>query len=162
MIHAILACDGQGGIAKNGVMPWPRNIVDLQRFKHLTSGEVVVMGRRTWEATDMPSPLPGRTNIVVTRDPDYKAEGATIIHQDLHENLTKLSDKHKVYVIGGAQLFKDLIDEIDILHLTRISGHYDCDTFMPLDDINEKFERIDRVQVDRATTFETYLKRKQT
>jgi len=160
MIKAILACDGQGGIARKGVMPWPRNMEDLRHFKHLTSGNTVVMGRRTWESKDMPSPLPGRTNIVVTRDPDYQADGATVIHDNINETLTNLAKDNNVFLIGGAELIKDTIDLIEVFHLSRISGHYECDTFLPLDLIKDKFECIDKVQIDPMTTFETYLKRK--
>lgn len=160
MIKAILACDGQGGIAKSGVMPWPRNKQDLQHFKELTSGSTVVMGRRTWEAKDMPTPLPGRTNIVVTRDLEYVAVGALIISDNLDQRLTELAESNTIFVIGGADLFVRLIDQISILHLTRITGNYDCDTFLPLDLIVEKFSRIDRVAVDKMTIFETYFARK--
>lgn len=160
MLRAILACDALGGIARNGVMPWPHNRQDLQHFKQLTSGHTVVMGRRTWEAPDMPTPLPKRTNIVVTRDPSYSAEGATVIHTDTTDHLTNLAKSNTVYVIGGAELVVSLLDHISILHLTRISGNYDCDTFLPLDRIQAQFMCIDRVTVDSMTVFETYLARK--
>ncbi len=160
MLRAILACDALGGIARNGVMPWPHNRQDLQHFKQLTSGNTVVMGRRTWEAPDMPTPLPKRTNIVVTRDPAYQAEGATVLSGDLTESLTNLAKSNTVYVIGGAELVISLLDNISILHLTRLSGNYDCDTFLPLDRIHDQFMCIDRVTVDPLTVFETYLARK--
>lgn len=159
MIQAILACDGQGGIARNGVMPWPRNREDLYRFREITSGATVVMGRATWEAADMPSPLPGRTNIVVTRDPGYTAADATIITDNLEQHLTKLSEDSKVFIIGGAGLFTRLIDSIDVLHLTRIAGDYNCDTFLPMDLIAERFEKADATRADALTTFETYVRR---
>lgn len=160
MIQSIMACDDHGGIARGGVMPWPKNKRDLQHFKNNTSGAVVVMGRSTWEAKDMPTPLPGRTNIVITRDPDYVAEGATIISSDIKERLTKLDESNIVIVIGGAQLFTQLIDLIDVFHLTRIAGEYDCDTFLPLDLIAQKFKRVRSDKVDDQTTFETYIARK--
>ena len=160
MIRAILACDARGGIACHGIMPWPRNQLDLQHFKSLTQGHTVVMGRRTWEAPDMPTPLPNRTNIVVTKDTEYQAEGATVLHGDLTESLTILAKSNTVYVIGGAELVVSLLDNISILHLTRVSGNYDCDTFLPLDRIKDQFVCIDRVIVDSLTVFETYLARK--
>jgi len=160
MIHAILACDSQGGIARNGVMPWPHNKEDLQHFKKLTSHACVVMGRGTWEAPDMPTPLPHRQNYVVTSNPNLKLSGANIISHDVINNLTFLAKTNKVFVIGGAKLFTDVIDQIGIFHLTRISGDYNCDTFLPLDLINQKFELIDAIQIDGSTVFETYIARK--
>lgn len=159
MIRAILACDGQGGIARNGVMPWPRNKTDLRHFQKLTSGCTVVMGKRTWEAEDMPTPLPNRNNVVVTSEIGYDAPGATVSN-DIKADLTNLTKDNTVFVIGGANLFVQLIDEIDILYLTRITGHYDCDTFLPLATIDEKFECIDNVDIDKMTRYETYLARK--
>lgn len=159
MIKAILACDGQGGIARNGIMPWPKNQADLRHFRQLTSGSTVVMGRGTWEAKDMPTPLPNRFNVVVTSDPNYKAEGA-VVSNDIKTDLTKLAESNTVFVIGGAKLFEHLIDEISIFHLSRITGHYECDTFLPLDLIAEKFQLIDSVEVDKMTRFETYFARK--
>ncbi len=159
MIQAILACDGQGGIARNGVMPWPRNELDLRHFRDLTRGAVVVMGRGTWEATDMPSPLPGRTNIVVTRDPEYAAPGATILTDNLEEHLTNLAHKHTLFIIGGADLFARLIDSIDVFHLTRIAGDYDCDTFLPLEQIAQRFEVVETVTLDKNTEVEKHVAR---
>jgi dihydrofolate reductase len=159
MIQAILACDGQGGIARNGVMPWPRNELYLRHFRNLTRGAAVVMGRATWEADDMPSPLPGRTNVVVTRDPNYAAAGATIISDNLEEHLTNLAKEHTLFIIGGASLFARLIDSIDQLHLTRIAGDYDCDTFLLLDQIAERFEVVNTVTLDENTVVETHVAR---
>jgi dihydrofolate reductase len=65
-----------------------------------------------------------------------------------------------VFVIGGAVLFEQLIDVIDILHLSRITGHYDCDTFLPLAKINQRFDILDRVVVDNMTQFETHIARR--
>jgi dihydrofolate reductase len=65
MIRAILACDRDFGIAKNGQMPWPKNTDDLKWFRSMTAGSCVVMGRKTWES-DMPKPLPNRVNAVVS------------------------------------------------------------------------------------------------
>lgn len=160
MIRAILACDGQGGIARNSVMPWPRNKKDLQHFQSLTKDHIVVMGRKTWEAPDMPSPLPNRTNIVVTRDTNFQTNSASPMSDRVIERLTSLAKTSTVFVIGGADLFEQLIDVIDVLHLSRITGHYDCDTFLPLAKINQRFDILDRVVVDNMTQFETHIARR--
>lgn len=158
MIHGIFACDLHGGIAKNGVMPWPKNSNDLKHFKDLTTGHTVVMGRRTWEAQDMPSPLPNRHNVVVTRNANYQAPGADVV-SDIRNYLTTLVEDSKVFLIGGAQLLTDLIDEIQILHLTRINGSYECDTVIPLHLVEEKFQCVRSESIDTLTTFETHFAR---
>lgn len=166
MIRAILACDARGGIARNGIMPWPRNKKDLQHFSKLTRDQIVVMGRGTWEAEDMPTPLPNRVNAIVSSNPKLHAADSGIDFQivdEVADNLHNLDDTNPdidVFVIGGAKLFTSVIDEIEILHLTRIAGNFDCDTFIPLDLIKEKFDLIDRISIDAATTFETYIARK--
>lgn len=157
MLRAILACDSRGGIARDGTMPWPRNRLDLQHFKSLTNNNTVVMGRRTWEAADMPTPLKNRTNIVITSDHSYQATGADIIHDNVAERLTTIAKHSKVYIIGGAGLIESVLDEIGIFHITRISGNYDCDTFLPMSKITTRFECIDSVQIDQITTFETFI-----
>lgn len=163
MIKAILACDGQGGIARHGVMPWPRNKRDLQHFSKLTRNQIVVMGRGTWEAEDMPTPLPNRVNVVVSTtgldDDDIDLGIAGNVADNLH-NLDDTNPGTDVFVIGGAKLFTSVIDEIEILHLTRIAGNFDCDTFIPLELIKEKFSLLDRVSIDASTTFETYIARR--
>jgi len=159
MMNAILACDGQGGIAKNGVMPWPHNAEDLKHFKKLTTDAMVVMGRKTWEAADMPSPLPNRTNIVVTRNPDYQLNDAIVLSDNISSRLTSMAKSNTMFVIGGAALFEQLMPDINILYLTRIAGNYDCDTFLSMDKILSQFELIDSIEINRTTRFETYITR---
>jgi dihydrofolate reductase len=158
-MKAILACDRQGGIAKNGVMPWPRNAEDLKHFKKLTTDAIVVMGRKTWEASDMPSPLPNRTNVVVTNNTNYQLNNAIVLNDNISSRLTSMAKSNTVFVIGGASLFTQLIDDIHVLHLTRLTSGYDCDTFLPMDKIAAQFELHDSVQVDAETRIETYLTR---
>ncbi len=159
MIKAIMACDSQGGVGRDGNLPWPHNKKDLMHFKELTSGHTVVMGSGTWNS-GMPKPLPNRRNVVVSRNPEFEVQGGELLTGDISQGLTNLSGSNTVFVIGGAILFRELINEISILHLTRIAGSYDCDAFISLDEIASKFEIIDRVEVDSMTTFETYFARK--
>ena len=158
MIKAILACDSMGGIGKNGSLPWPHNAKDLANFKRLTDGCTVVMGRCTWES-DMPTPLPNRHNVVVSRDQTLSYPGADLLTENIAEHLTEVSKTSTVYVIGGAGLFRDLIDEISILYLTRIEGDYNCDTFLPLEEIKAKFRCMESYAMDDKTTFETHFTR---
>jgi len=159
MIKAILACDIKGGIGRAGTLPWPHNKKDLAHFKKMTHGCTVVMGRGTWESEGMPKPLPGRHNVVVTSDPDYVAEGADVINDNVVEYLTNLSKSNTVFVIGGGVLVNQLLDHIQIFYLTRITGDYDCDTFIDLDAMTTQFVRIASVETDKMTTFETHFAR---
>jgi dihydrofolate reductase len=159
MIRAILACDSQGGIGRLNDLPWPHNKKDLAHFKKLTTGATVVMGRTTWEST-MPTPLPNRRNIVVTRNQQYDAPGAEIMTGDIRSGLTKLAESNTVFVIGGADLLNGLFDDISVFHLTRIAGNYDCDTFLPLRKLRSQFIKLDSVQIDTSTTIETHIARR--
>lgn len=159
MIKAILACDSKGGIAQNGVMPWPKNKADLAHFSQLTKGHTVIMGRKTWEATDMPSPLPGRQNIVVTRNAGYTAPGACVVTSDIVDYINNTAQHSTVFIIGGASLFKQLIPHITILYLTRIAGDWNCDTRISLNDIEENFQLVEQIKLNQATTFECHFAR---
>lgn len=158
-LRAILACDSQGGIARNGVMPWPKNKKDLAHFQKLTRGRTVIMGRKTWQAEDMPSPLPRRKNIVLTTTPG-SYQGAEIQTEISETWLTSLLDSSIVYVIGGAGVFHQLMAyEPAVINLTKIAGNYDCDTFIDLDRIEYEYTLIESVSVDNLTTFETYMRK---
>jgi dihydrofolate reductase len=142
MIRAILACDEEGGVSKDGTLPWPNNSRDLRWFKDNTAGHVVVMGSTTWEDPHMPRPLPKRTNVLVTtRKEDYPgADG--YISGDLKEELKELEATCPgliTWVIGGPKIIEQTLDVIDEFYLSRIPGKYDCDTFLPLDKIKEMF-----------------------
>ena len=100
-ISLIVARSRNGIIGKEGKLPW-RLSEDLKFFKQTTMGRPVIMGRRTWESIGRP--LPGRQNIVLTRDPSYKAEGATVV-SSLEEALKYFGPDDIVFVIGGAGLF---------------------------------------------------------
>jgi dihydrofolate reductase len=136
VIKAILACDEEWGIGKDGDLPWPHNSADLKWFKKMTLGEAVVMGRNTWNSLPV-KPLPGRYNVVVS---STEVEGATYTFgKRFKERIVDLSCEHPVCIIGGAQLVESCLDIIDELWLSRIDGVYDCDTVLPKDTILEKF-----------------------
>jgi dihydrofolate reductase len=110
-----------------GGMPWhvPE---DLAHFKELTTGSTVVMGRKTWDALDPRfKPLPGRRNIVVTRDPEWSADGAEAA-RSLED---ALSGAPPLWVIGGAELFAATIDRADRLEVTELDLDVDGDTWAP-------------------------------
>ena len=144
MIKAILACDQEWGIGKDGNLPWPHNPADLKWFKDNTSGFIIVMGKSTWDSLPR-KPLPNRSNIIVTSSekgndlPDYQFIKFDAAKEEL-VNLNKLQD---VWIIGGAKLVIGLLDIIDEFHLSRIQGAYDCDTFLPSGIIKERYALAD-------------------
>lgn len=143
MINAIVAYDTNGGIGKDNGLPWPKIYEDLEWFKSNTKGGIVVMGSKTWNSNGMKKPLPGRMNIVVTTKsvltpmPDHciRENVVSEIQQLAHDN----SDK-QVWVIGGANLLKQVESIIDQWYITRIDHDYHCDTFIPKISDNPDFE----------------------
>ena len=138
MIRAILACDDAWGIGKDGSLPWPDNKADMKWFVQTTKNGVVVMGKTTFDDPHMPKPLPNRTNVVVTSGKAPKADIAV----DIESVKDLLPTMENVWVIGGAKLVKELLPIIDELWLSRITGTYDCDTFLPSDDIKEQYKLV--------------------
>jgi dihydrofolate reductase len=132
MIKAIIATDSEGGIGKNGTIPWPPNKEDLKHFKNLTTGHIVVMGSKTWLDPCFPAPLKNRDNYIVTSKTEG-FDGATIMRKDFKSQILELSENKTVWIIGGASVIEQCIDIIDEIHLTVIRGYFDCDTFFKYD-----------------------------
>ena len=150
MINAIFAADSQGGIGKNGSLPWPKNSEDLRWFKQNTVGHIVVMGGNTWRDPLMPKPLPGRINVVITSQ-TVDTEGVIVYNKDYKECLRELQSQHPdkdIYIIGGASLFNDTRDLIERVVLTRFTESYDCDVVMDLDSYLEGFGLIEQTAKD--------------
>ncbi len=118
-------------IGKNNTLPWHLP-ADLAFFKKVTMGKPIVMGRKTHESIGRI--LPGRENIIITRNKDYKAEGCTIIH-NIQDIFAFEKEYDEVFVIGGAEIFKDALPYADRLYITFIDHEFDGDTYFPL--INE-------------------------
>ncbi len=103
---------------------------DLKRFKELTSGHVVIMGRKTFESIG--KALPNRINIVITHDPNFSAENVVVAHSlDEALRLAELKEEKEVFVIGGGMLYKEAIEKADKLYLTIVEGSPDADTYFP-------------------------------
>jgi dihydrofolate reductase len=126
-IYLLAAVAANGIIGANGQLPWhlPE---DLKHFKRLTMGHPVIMGRRTWES--LKGPLPGRENIVVTRNKGYKAPGAAVANS-LEAALALCADEPIVFVIGGSQLFAESLPIAAGLVMTEIYKDYEGDTWFP-------------------------------
>ncbi|KXC06172.1 dihydrofolate reductase [Microbacterium hominis] len=128
----LIWAEARGGvIGKDGGMPWhvPE---DLAHFRAVTTGAPVVMGRRTWESFPPRfRPLPGRRNIVVSRDPGWADDGAERA-SSLDDALALAAPEPEVWVIGGAGLFAEAIARADVLEVTELDLEVDGDTFAPV------------------------------
>jgi dihydrofolate reductase len=129
-INAIVACDLGFGIGNRGKLPWPKNDDDMKWFRDCTLGQVVVMGHSTWKSIGS-KPLPYRTNVVITGSnidgPDHIESG------DMKNILTRLKNKYQdktIWIIGGADIYKQAFPFCDRLFLTRFNRIYDCDTYI--------------------------------
>jgi dihydrofolate reductase len=127
----LIAAVARGGvIGRDGGIPW-RLPEDMQRFRSLTMGNPVVMGRRTWESLpDQFRPLPGRGNVVVTRNPDWSAQGADRAGS-VEEALGLLESESRVFVIGGGEIYAAALPFADELILTEIDADIEGDTYFP-------------------------------
>ena len=145
MIKAILACDDKGGVSKNGTLPWPHNSTDLKWFKDNTAGHIVIMGSTTWEDPGMPRPLPRRTNVLATSRPTDYPGADHYISGDLNLSVQRIAEEFPsliTWVIGGPKIIEQTLDVIDEFYISRIPGDHECDTFLPLDAIEDKFTLI--------------------
>ena len=122
-LHMIVARARNGVIGKDNSMPWylPE---DLKHFKRTTLGKPVIMGRKTWES--LPKALPGRLNIVITRQPDYVAEGATVV-ASVDEALQAVKDMPDAFIMGGAEIYRQTIDRVTVAHITVINADFEGD-----------------------------------
>ncbi len=123
----VAAVAADGGIGRDGDL-LVRIPGDLKRFRAMTTGHTVVMGRRTWDSIG--KPLPGRANIVVTRQPAWHADGA-IRSGSLAEAIERADPARRVFVIGGAEIYRAALPEADALELTRVDAVFPADTWFP-------------------------------
>jgi dihydrofolate reductase len=114
-------------IGRDGKLPW-RLPADLQRFKALTLGHHIIMGRRTWESIGRP--LPGRVSIVVTRNPAYSAAGATVVNS-LADALMLAGDDSEAFVIGGGEMYREALPLADRIYLTELQADFPGDALFP-------------------------------
>lgn len=130
-LHLIVAHARNGAIGIDGKLPWylPE---DLKHFKRTTLGKPVIMGRKTWES--LGRPLPGRKNVVITRQADYVAEGACVV-PTIEAALEAVKDEPVAFIMGGAQIYQQTLPLVKVAHVTVINADYDADAyFKPLDD----------------------------
>ncbi|PJE62613.1 dihydrofolate reductase [Candidatus Roizmanbacteria bacterium CG10_big_fil_rev_8_21_14_0_10_39_6] len=128
-ISIVAAIGKNKELGKNNQLIW-RISSDLKRFKEITMGHPIIMGRKTYESIG--KPLPGRENIVITRNTEYKPAGVTVVHS-LHDALKIASkdEKKEIFIIGGAALFKESMTIVDRLYLTIVDATANADVYFP-------------------------------
>jgi dihydrofolate reductase len=130
---------------------------DQKYFRETTTGKVVVMGRKTLESFPNGQPLKNRTNIVLTRDENYRTD-AIVVHtiEELHEKL-KDYDTNDVYVIGGETIYRQLLPECDTAYITKVDFAFDADTYFPDLDEMEDWELADEGEEQTYFDLEYYF-----
>lgn len=129
IISLIVAMDEKRGIGKAGKLPW-RLSSDLKRFRELTMGHHMIVGRKTFESIG--KPLPGRQMIVVTRNASFKADGCLVAGSvQAALALARERGETEVFVIGGAEIYSQTLDAADRVYLTQVHAEVDADTFFP-------------------------------
>lgn len=155
MINIIVAASTNMVIGKDGVLPWHLP-TDLKYFKEITKDHIVVMGRKCWESIpEKYRPLPNRENIIVTRDKNYVANGGVVVN-DLNGILTGglLKNNKEIFIIGGAEIYKQSFKYADRLYLTQIYQSVDGDTFLDGLDIKDwSLSKADKMLNENGFTF---------
>lgn len=149
-IVIVAALARNGVIGRDNGLPW-RLKADLQHFRALTMGHPILMGRNTWES--LGRPLPGRRNLVVTRDSTFKADGAEVF-TDPEAAIAAAADAERLFVIGGAQLYKTLFPRAERLVLTEVWADVEGDAHFPMFDRSDFIE--ERRDVRTADTDNEY------
>lgn len=150
IISLIVAYDKNRLIGRKGDLPW-RIPEDLKKFKEITSGNIVIMGRKTYESIG--KPLPNRINMVITRNKDYKPEGV-FVFSSIKDALRKASVFHKdIFFIGGQSIYNEILDKVDTMYISHINEEYEGDAYFPevdfsgwKKDLVEKFEKFDFIR----------------
>ena len=161
-ISLIVAMASNRVIGLNNQMPWHLS-ADLKKFKKITLGSAVLMGRKTYESIGRP--LPGRTNIIISRNPDYRQDGCRVVNTIESAVKTGCASADEIFIIGGSDLYKATLPIADTIYLTMINKAFDGDTFFPdlamqdwaeaeRDDINDdpdaafsySFLKLDRIK----------------
>lgn len=157
----IAAVAENNALGKNNDLLWhlPN---DFKRFKEITSGHHIIMGRKTFES--FPKPLPNRTHVIVTRQQDFEHEGCIVV-QDIEKAIAVCPIEEDLYIIGGGEIYTQSIHFADQLDITRVHNSFDADVYFPEIDlgiwelITEKFNPKDEKHLFDYT-FQTFTRRK--
>ena len=151
-MNLIAAVDKNWAIGKNNQL-LVRIPADQKFFRETTTGKVVVMGRKTLESFPNGLPLKNRTNIVLTKDKNYKVKDAIVLHS-MDELMVELEkyDSDDIYIIGGEKIYAQLVDQCDVAHITKIDYEYDAYAYFP--NLDEKPEWVITGDSEEQTYFD--------
>lgn len=153
MINIVVATSENNVIGKGNDIPWyiPK---DLEHFKKLTTGNTVIMGRKTYESLPKEyRPLPNRFNIVITRDKSYQAKGCLVVNS-LEEALRKSDNNREIFIIGGGQIYREGLKFAERIYLTKIHKNIEGDTYFPK--LNKFWKLVDEEEKS-GFSFLTYI-----
>jgi dihydrofolate reductase len=162
MLTIIAAASENNALGKNNDLVWHLPD-DFKRFKALTTGHHIIMGRKTFES--FPKPLPNRTHIIITRQKDYSVPEGCIVVSSLEKAITACPENATNFIIGGGEIYKQALQFADSIELTRVHAVVDADTFFPAIDENEwqlthdEFHPADEKH-EFAFTFLTYVRKR--
>lgn len=148
----VVAMDAARAIGCCGGIPW-RLPEDMRLFKRITMGHPILMGRKTWES--LGRPLPGRQNIVLSREPGYRAEGALVV-RDIAELAAAELQHEEVMVIGGAQVYALMLPHMQRLCVSEVAGEHEADTYFP--EFRSFFSQRREVEVYDGFTYVEYIR----
>ena len=162
LISAIVAVSENNVIGRDGHLPWHLS-ADLKRFKAITTGHAIVLGRKNYD--DIGRPLPNRTNYVLTRNKDFQAPGC-IVCSSLGEAIeaARAAGETECFIIGGAAVYREAMPLVEKLYLTRVLSHVEGDVFLP--EWNDKLQKESEESFpadeknDFPTTFEIWVRKK--
>ncbi len=160
MITMIAAAGENNALGKDNDLVWHLPD-DFKRFKSLTTGHYIIMGRKTFET--FPKLLPNREHVVITRNKDYKAEGVIVVHT-MEDALSVAKEDKQPFIIGGGEIYTMGMNIADCIELTRVHGEFEADAFFPEIDMNlwklqkEEFHDVDEKH-KYAFTYLTYVKK---
>jgi dihydrofolate reductase len=154
MISLIVAASTNNVIGAQGELPWSLS-GDLKRFKTMTMGKPIVMGRLTYESIGRA--LPGRQNIVITHQADFEAEGCDVV-QSVDAAIEAAGDAEEIMIIGGSHIYQEFLPRADRIYLTRVQADVEGDTFLPDLGTDEWREiKSERYAADDANDFDVVL-----
>jgi len=160
MITLIAAVAENNALGKDNQLLWHLPD-DFKRFKNITSGHYIIMGRKTFES--FPKPLPNRTHVIITRQKDYNPEGCIVVNS-LEEAIEFCPKQEDIFIIGGGEIYKQSIEIADKIDITRVHHCFEADTFFP--EINlEKWQLVFKEfhskdeRHDFDFTFQTFVRK---
>lgn len=137
-LNLIVACEENGGIGFENTLPWPKLLSDMKWFKNHTMNNICIMGSNTWHSLPTSfKPLPNRVNVIFSSQRDVKYDSADVVlnggrNAAAVSFLEKKYPKKDIYIIGGKTIYETWLEDVDMIHITRIKSSFKCDTFLDI------------------------------